>query len=147
MPKTLQLSVVTPERVVQTQEDVEQVTVTTEMGEVSILPGHMDLVAQLKPGRALIRRKGGEEILALSTGLMSVVEGTLVTILADTADRAEELDQEAIDRAKADATRVMQEKRLVDDEAFARAAAALERELAKERVLKNRPYKDPIKRR
>ena len=146
MTKTLHLSLITPERVLQEEDGVTQVTVATEQGEVTILPGHVDFVAQLKPGRVLVRKGDVEELLAISTGLLAVDGGLRVRILADTADRASDLDERAIQKAKEEAQRVMNEKRLVDDEAFARAAAALERELAKERVLRNRAYKDPMRR-
>ena len=69
MTKTLHLSLITPERVLQEEDGVTQVTVATEQGEVTILPGHVDFVAQLKPGRVLVRKGDVEELLAISTGL------------------------------------------------------------------------------
>ncbi|HJN84868.1 MAG TPA: ATP synthase delta/epsilon chain alpha-helix domain-containing protein, partial [Patescibacteria group bacterium] len=81
---------------------------------------------------------GKEELLAVSTGFIEVRDKGEVVILADTADRAEELDIEAINKAKEEAERIMSEATSVNDQAYARAAAALEREMARHRVAMKR---------
>lgn len=138
----LSLKIVTPERVVY-EDTVDSVSVMTEMGEVTILPGHIPLVANLQAGEMRAKRNSEEIYLVSSTGFLEVRSGNQVTILADTADRVEELELEKIAQAKERAQKLLEEKRNIDEVAFADAAAALGRELARERVaIKRKKYRD-----
>src|SRR3989339_2026448 len=137
----LSLRIVTPERVVY-EDEVDSVSVMTETGEVTILPHHIPLVSALRAGELRLKKDGEEHFLAVSTGFLEVRPGNQVIILADTAERVEELELEKIEEAKERARRLLEEKRHVDDIAFADAAAMLERELARERVLiRRKKYK------
>ena len=129
----LNLKIVTPERVVY-EDIVDSVTATTQMGEITILPGHIPLVTNLQAGELRVRTNGDEQFLVASTGFLEVRSGNEVVVLADTAERVEELELEKIEAAKERARRLLEENRNVDDVAFADAAALLERELARERV-------------
>lgn len=138
----LKLKIVTPERVVY-EDTVDSITATTSMGEVTILPNHIPLVANLQAGELHVRTNGDEQFLVASTGFLEVRAGNEVVILADTADRVEELELEKIQEAKERAKKLLEEKRNIDDVAFADAAAMLERELARERVFTRRKkYRD-----
>lgn len=138
----LSLKIVTPERIVY-EDTVDSVSVMTEMGEVTILPGHIPLVANLQAGELRAKKNGEEIYLVSSTGFLEVRAEDQVTILADTADRVEELELEKIAEAKERAKKLLEKKRNVDEVAFADAAAALERELARERVaIKRKKYRD-----
>ena len=130
---SLTLKIVTPERTVY-EETVDSVTAMTEMGEVTILTNHIPLVANLKAGELRVRKNNEEIFLVASTGFLEVRSGSEVTILADTAERAEELELEKIEEAKERAQKLLTEKRNVDDVAFADGAAILERELARYHV-------------
>tara|TARA_B100001964_G_scaffold217261_1_gene257175 strand:+ start:196 stop:618 length:423 start_codon:yes stop_codon:yes gene_type:complete len=134
---TIQFSIVTPERIIMSQT-VDSVSVMTSTGEITVLPNHAPLVSELKPGELKLIVDGKEELLAVSTGFIEVRDKGEVVILADTADRAEELDIEAINKAKEEAERIMSEATSVNDQAYARAAAALEREMARHRVAMKR---------
>ncbi len=137
----LSLKIVTPERIVY-EDTVDSVTAMTQMGEITILPGHIPLVGNLQAGELRIRTNGNEQFLVASTGFLEVRLGNEVVILADTAERVEELELEKIAEAKERARRLLEEKRNVDDVAFANAAAMLERELARERVaLRRKKYR------
>lgn len=138
----LSLKIVTPERIVY-EDSVDSVSVMTEMGEVTILPGHIPLVANLQAGELRAKKNGEEIYLVSSTGFLEVRDGYQVTILADTAERVEELELEKIKAAKERARQLLEEKRNIDEVAFADAAAALERELARERVvIKRKKYRN-----
>lgn len=138
----LLLKIVTPERVV-FEDTVDSVTATTQLGEVTILPGHIPLVANLQAGELRVRTNGNEQYLVASTGFLEVRSGKEVMILADTAERVEELELEAIETAKERARVLLTQKRHIDDVAFADAAALLERELARERVvIRRKKYRD-----
>ncbi len=129
----LEFKIVTPERVV-FEDTVESVSLPTVDGEITILPRHIPLVTLLQAGELRIR-KGKEEIpLAVSSGVVEV-DGKRVVVLADTAERADELEEEKIEKARQQAQKLMQEKR-ADAEGFAEASAALEREIARLKVAK-----------
>ncbi len=131
--KSLSLKIVTPERVVY-EDTVDSVTATTEMGEVTILPDHIPLVANLRSGEMRVKKNGEESYLVASTGFLEVRGNNEIVILADSAERVEELELEKIEEAKERARKLLEEKRHVDDVAFADAAAMLERELVRYRV-------------
>jgi len=136
MSLTLQLT--TPERVV-LNETFDSATIPTQEGEITVLPGHIPLVANLQPGMITVRRAGKESFLSVSGGFVEVQpgtggSGTKIVLLADTAERAEELDLEKIEAARAKAEQLLTEKRHADDVSQAAAVAALERELARARV-------------
>ena len=125
--------IATPERIVY-KEQVDSLTLPTKDGEITVLPNHIPLVAVLVPGVAVVRKGGKESYMAVSGGFIEVQPGNRVVVLADTAERAEELTEAAIEKARADAESALKEKRNMDDETFAAAAAGLERELARLRV-------------
>ncbi|MFA4845684.1 MAG: ATP synthase F1 subunit epsilon [Patescibacteria group bacterium] len=138
----IHLSIVTPERIV-FEDEVDSVSAMTQMGEVTILPGHVPLVANLQAGELRLKKNGEESFLVASTGFLQVQSHNKVVVLADTAERVEELELEKIEEARERARRLLTEKRHGDDVAFANAAAMLERELARHRVAsKRKKYKD-----
>ncbi len=138
----IHLSIVTPERTV-FEDEVDSVSVMTQMGEVTILPGHIPLVSPLRAGELRLKKDGEPHFMVASTGFLQVRPFNKVVILADSAERADELDIEKIEQAKERARKLLEEKRHTDDVAFADAAAMMERELARHRVaLKRKKYKD-----
>ena len=142
MTQKLSLKVVTPERVVY-EDVVYSVSAMTDMGEVTILPGHIPLVATLRAGELRLKKGPEELLLVASTGFLEVRSGKEIVILADTAERVEELELAKIEEAKERARQLLEGKRHVDDVAFADAAAAMERELARYRVALKRVHKTP----
>lgn len=131
----IQFELVTPERVL-FREEVDQVTLPTTEGEMTILLNHIPLVAALVPGIAKLKKNGAVEDVAVSGGFIEVQKGNVVRVLADTAERGFELDISAIEAAKQRAEQVMKEAVHADDTAYAAAAALLERELARYKVVK-----------
>lgn len=132
---TFHFEIASPERVV-LKATVTQVSVPTTEGEITVLSHHIPLVATLKPGvvEALLV-DGSREVMSVSGGLVEVMVGKVV-ILADTAERAAELDEERILAAKAKAEELKAQARQHDDVEFARLSAMIEKELARERGLK-----------
>ncbi|OGJ58131.1 ATP synthase F1 subunit epsilon [Candidatus Peribacteria bacterium RIFCSPLOWO2_12_FULL_55_15] len=129
----LSLELITPDRVV-FEGDVDAVSLPTPLGEITILPHHIPLLSILSPGSILLRQKEEEHLFAVSRGVIEV-DGTHVRVLADTADRATELEEEAVRQAKEKAEQLLKEKR-ADAEEFAEAAAMLDRELARLKVVR-----------
>ena len=78
----------------------DMVFVAAEMGEVGIAPRHAPLLTRIRPGAVRIQREGQpEEAFFVSGGILEV-QPHLITILADTAERAENLDQAAAEQAR-----------------------------------------------
>ncbi len=133
MPLTLQI--ITPERIVFEEEGVDSLTVPGADGEMTILPQHAALMTALKPGPVVLRRGADEIDLALSGGFMEVRDDKVI-VLADTAERSEEIDQVRAEEARQRAQeRITLRQSEVD---FARALAALERAQARIRVSERR---------
>jgi len=89
--KFIKFEIVTPERVV-FKEEISQITLPTKMGEITVLPNHIPLVSALLPGVVHVKKTNGEdEVISISGGFLEVLKDKVV-ILADTAERAEELD-------------------------------------------------------
>jgi F-type H+-transporting ATPase subunit epsilon len=129
----MKLKLVTPEKTV-FEQTVRSVSLPTTEGEITILPNHAPLVMTLKTGVAeVVLEDGRPEDLAIAGGFIQVGENA-VTIMADMAVAGEDLAIDAIKEAKERAKQAMEAARDTDDVAFASAAAALERELAKERA-------------
>jgi len=101
MPLTLEI--ITGERRLLRQEDVDEVVAPGSLGELGILPNHAPLITVLQPGELMVRAEGEESYLALSGGYMEVL-GNRVIILADAAEDVDEIDearaQEAMERAQ-----------------------------------------------
>ncbi|TSC79936.1 MAG: F-type H+-transporting ATPase subunit epsilon [Candidatus Peregrinibacteria bacterium Gr01-1014_25] len=129
----LTVSIITPEGTVYTGE-ADSVTLPTADGEITVLPHHIPLVGIVVPGTILLRKGGEAHFIATSRGVVEV-DGKGVSILADSADRADELQEDAIRRAMEDAERLKTEKRN-DAEGFAEATAMLDRELARLRTIR-----------
>jgi F-type H+-transporting ATPase subunit epsilon len=109
-------------------------TFPTPDGEITVLSDHMPLMTIVSPGSITVRTKQEEKLFAVSRGVAEI-NGNHVRLLADTADRAEDLEEGAIEKAKEEAKRVMSE-RSIESEEFAAATAILERELARLNVVK-----------
>lgn len=130
----LHFKIVTPEHIVFEDPEVDAVSLPTEEGEITVLPNHIPLISLLKAGVLQIKKGDTKIPLAVSSGIIEV-DGRKVTVLADTAERADELEEEKIEKAREAAKKLMEEKR-GDREAFVEASAALERELARLKVAK-----------
>ncbi len=121
---------VTPERLV-LREEIDQATIPTQDGEITVLPHHAALVANVAAGVLHLVRGNEEEDVAVTGGVVQISEGGRVRVLAETAERGHELELEAIEAAKTRAEAVMAQTVRTDDVSFAAAAAALERETAR----------------
>ncbi|MBI5654672.1 ATP synthase F1 subunit epsilon [Candidatus Uhrbacteria bacterium] len=134
---TLKFELITPERVLYRQE-AEKVTLPTANGEITVLPGHIGLVTALVPGIAKLTINGKPEEVAVSGGFIQVGKDS-VRVLADTAERGEDLDIGVIEEARKRAEKVMKEAVRLDDNQFAAAVAAMEREMARYKLVRRRP--------
>lgn len=135
--KDLKLKIVTPEKIL-FEGKVSQVSISTIMGEITILPNHIPLVSQLASGEVIVKSNGDQEdLMAISGGFVEVLPDQVV-ILADTAERAEDIDEERAEEARKKAEEVLKTK-ISDLESFAMFSAKIEKELARLKVA--RKYK------
>jgi len=100
-------------------------------GELGVLPRHIPLMTPLKTGEVLVRNDGNEDYLFVAGGFLQVLPDKVV-ILADAAERAEDIDEARAEEARRRAEQLI-EQRATDEEA-AEAAAALERALFRIRI-------------
>jgi F-type H+-transporting ATPase subunit epsilon len=99
----------------------EMVFAPATMGEVGILPRHTPLLTTLKPGEVRVRHPGGKEETFYVSGGMLEIQPHVVTVLSDTAVRADDVDEAAVLEAKERAERALADRRSDIDEAQARA--------------------------
>ena len=87
--------------------DVQMVVATGEMGELGIAPRHAPLITRLKPGKVVLTLANGDKIdIAVSGGILEV-QPQVVTVLADTAIRAENIDEAKAKAAMEEAERIL----------------------------------------
>jgi F-type H+-transporting ATPase subunit epsilon len=132
----IRCEVVTAERIV-FQDDVTMVVAPGIQGQLGILPHHAPLMTALTCGELIIYREGLEdEYIAIGGGFMEV-RPDYVTILADSAERAEEIDEERAEAARQRAEEVMAQKRREDVD-LARAEAAMRRSMIRLKVARRK---------
>ena len=128
MAETIQLEIVTPERLV-VSEAAEYIEIPGETGYLGILPGHAPLISEVAPGELTYRVGNQTKRLAVAWGFVEVLQ-TKVTILAEAAEKAEEIDTARAEAAKKKAEAELQKSGLETNEeaqeALQRAQARLD---------------------
>ena len=123
MASTMHVDVVSAEAQIYSG-DAEFLVAPAEMGEIGVYPRHVPLLTRIKPGSLRIRVPGqAKEVLVVVSGGMMEVQPSLITVLADTAIRGEELDEQRAQAAKRDAEAAL--SKATDDQESAQARAAL----------------------
>ena len=122
--------------------DVQLVVATGELGELGIAPRHAPLITRLKPGQVRVTMEGGEEQSFYVSGGILEVQPQVVTVLADTAIRAKDLDESAARKAKEDAERLLANRTDAIEvaEAQVQLAQAIAQLQALERLRQNLKY-------
>ncbi len=131
--KTFTLKLIAPDGI-KFEEEVQEISLPTPDGTITILPGHMPLIAQICPGEITVKNERHHH-LATEGGIAQISQN-LVKIIADTAEDAESLDELKILEAKKAA-----EERLAntkDDVEYSDALAHLEKQLVKLKFLEKR---------
>jgi F-type H+-transporting ATPase subunit epsilon len=105
-----------------------------EMGEVGVAPRHAPLVTRLKPGEVRVQTQEGDELSFFVSGGLLEVQPHVVTVLADTAIRADDLDEAHAQEAKARAEKMLSDKSADID--YAKAQAELAQSIAQLAAIK-----------
>lgn len=103
MAATFRVDIVSAEKEI-FSGDAEMIVASAELGEVGIAPGHTPLITRIKPGEIRVKTVGDEEDLAIyvSGGILEV-QPHVVTVLSDTALRAEDIDEAAAEASMKEA--------------------------------------------
>jgi F-type H+-transporting ATPase subunit epsilon len=119
--------------------DATMVVATGELGELGITPRHAPLITRLKPGHVDVLQANGERLQFYVSGGILEVQPQVVTVLADTAIRAADLDESAAQRAKKEAEDALANRSDAIEifEAQAKLAEAMAQLQALERLRKN----------
>jgi F-type H+-transporting ATPase subunit epsilon len=134
MPK-LDVHIVTAEREVFVEDGVDEVVVPGIEGELTVLPEHAPLLTMVRPGVIRIGKAGEDVDMAITGGFIEVRQDR-VTILADAAERAEEIDAVRAEEARRRAERQLEEREAEVD--LAAAAASLQRALMRLKAVERR---------
>lgn len=134
----LSVEVVTAERRVLAEEDVDMVVAPAALGEVGILPKHAPLLTTLQPGELRIKKGGVESDFAVTGGFLQVNQDR-VLVLADAAERADEIDAERAEAARRRAEQALTEaQRAGAPTQVVAARAALRRSMVRLEVSRRR---------
>jgi len=105
--------------------NAQMVIASGEMGELGIAPRHAPLITRLKPGQVRVIPESGEEQFFYVSGGILEVQPNLVTVLADTAMRAKDIDENSARRAKEEAERILANRGEAMEVAEAQAQLAM----------------------
>ncbi len=130
--KKLHLKIVTPERIV-LEEEVDQVSLPTTEGEITILPDHIPLITSLKSGD-IVALNNGEYIPMAVVGGFVEIKNNEIAVLADFAEHVSELGDDAVEKAKAKADELQKAKDNGEIVDFERFEAELERSLNRVKI-------------
>ena len=132
MPATMQCHIVSAEKAIYSGR-VAMLSATGTLGELGILPGHAALLTGIRPGPVRLRDENGEEDIFYASGGFLEVQPGVVTLLADTALRADDIDEAAAIEARAEAERALSDAAAELD--YGRVEARLAAATAQQRTL------------
>jgi len=104
----LLLEIITPEKVIY-KDEVQEVIVPTVNGEIAILPNHINLLTQVNPGELIIKKGSSQQYLAITGGFLEV-SNNKISIIAEYAVKAQDIEIARAMEAKKRAEKVMSEK-------------------------------------
>lgn len=136
---TLNLEIITPLKSI-LKEEVDEIILPTESGEITVLPNHVDLVTKIKAGEMTIKRGGKPTFFAITGGFLEITDNN-VTILADYAVRAEDIEIAKAKEAQERAKDMLRQK--VSGREFAQAESDLRKSLTELHVARRRRPSTP----
>ncbi|MFZ2193251.1 MAG: ATP synthase F1 subunit epsilon [Candidatus Moraniibacteriota bacterium] len=128
----IKFKIVTPEKTV-FEDEIDQATLPTTDGEITILPNHRSYIASLKAGEMMLKKNDKEIFLSISGGFIEF-HGNELVVLADTAERAEEIDLKRAEEGRKKAEELKNQRVSMDENEYARVAAAIQKESARIKV-------------
>lgn len=137
--KMINFQLVTPEKLVLSEELIS-LSCPTKLGQITILPGHIPLVATLIPGELHAKTKNDDFYLHISGGFVQIQKNNKVIVLADAAEHYFEIDSERANQAKIRAEKALKETKIYEKE-YAKVAASLEKSLSRLNIVRKHARK------
>jgi len=128
----LHLQIITPEKIVY-DDEVDQVSLPTSTGQITVLKNHTALITQIEPGELIFKRNQKENRLASGFGFAEIDKSN-VKVLVDLAAPEDEIEEKKIEEAKKQAEEALKQKHLLSEEEYATAAANLQKALAQLKI-------------
>lgn len=128
----LHLQIITPEKTV-FDDEVDQITLPTSNGQITVLPKHIGLITSIEPGELIYKKHSKETHLAAGFGFAQVSKDN-VKVLVDLAAPEEEIEERAIEAARKEAEEALKQKHTLSEEEYATAAANLQKALTQLKV-------------
>lgn len=130
----LHVEIITPEKVIY-KDDVSEIIVPTENGQITVLANHVNLLTKILPGEMIIKKGSQEHLLAITGGFLEIADNQAI-ILADYAVRAEDIEVANAEAAQKRAEHMLKEK--ATDKEFRIAEAELQKALLQLKVATKR---------
>ncbi len=137
----LQVKIITPGGLIYSGL-AKMVVAPASEGTVGILPHHAPLFTRLEAGEIKIKTEDKETLFAITGGFMDVNPEGTVTILTDSAQRSEEIDEKAAAAARERAEKLLADREKLSERDFALAEASLRKALLELKVAKKRKVKN-----
>ncbi len=128
----IKLEIVTPEKKV-FGEEVDQVTIPSPDGEITVLPHHLPVVTKVKPGELVFKKSGKTTHVVTGAGFAEIT-GKSVAVMTDLAQESSEIDEKVAQEAIQRAQEALKQRHAMTAEEFALTAANLEKALASLKV-------------
>jgi F-type H+-transporting ATPase subunit epsilon len=104
----LLLEIITPEKVIY-KDEAQEIVVPTAEGEITILPNHVNLLTQVRPGELIVKKGSSRHVLAITGGFLEI-SNNKISILAEYAIKAQDIEVGRAMEAKKRAEKIMSEK-------------------------------------
>jgi F-type H+-transporting ATPase subunit epsilon len=135
----IDFEITTPEKTVY-KDKIDLAVIPTKDGEITVLPNHIPLISALVSAGELKLKKGIEEFfIMVSGGFLEVQKGNKIIILADMAERVEDIDEIRAEEARQKAKKLLEEKR--EDVEIADVKATLAQSLMRLKIIKKHQTK------
>ncbi|NMC35501.1 ATP synthase F1 subunit epsilon [Candidatus Beckwithbacteria bacterium] len=134
----LNLSIITPSGTLFKSSEVEVVVAHSTTGQIAILPNHAPILTKLEHDELKIKIDGKERFFTIFDGFLNLDPDNNITIMADNANRSEELNIAAIKKAKEDAQKALSEKERLSATEILRAETAMRRAIMELQVAEKR---------
>ena len=132
----LHLQIITPEKTV-FDDEVAQVGLPTQLGQITVLPHHVSLITTVEPGEIVFEHNHRINRLAAGFGFAQVAADE-VKVLVDLAAPEEEIEEKKIEEAKRAAEEALKQKHILSEEEYALAAANLQKSLVQLKIKRRR---------
>jgi F-type H+-transporting ATPase subunit epsilon len=136
MRNLLSIKIISPSGKILEDSEFDSITIPTSEGEITLLPGHVPLVAKVAPGEIVARKKDNEESIVTTDGFLKLNKKGQVLVLSDYAVRSEDVEIAKVEEAKKRAESLLKEK--ANEKDFVIAEAELRKTLLELKIAQKR---------